>query len=634
VDNLATALLWNVLEATLLALGLACALRLVRLTAPLRHVLWLLVLLKLLFPPVLVHPLGLSAGVAEGWSLLQRSACRPPYPEPALSRETREPFELRPDLAASDRQDDVLAAGALPEPELPQSGDPNAAALELAIEPNSASSSESVGASSTRLVRSLVREGPRVFALAWLAGSVAMAIWQAWRVVVLFERLRGAEPVSSDLQAVGRSIARSIGLTAVPRILAVPSCESPMVCCTGRPTIVLPRSFCGPVPADVLRGVLAHELAHIQRRDHWVCWIELLASSVYWWVPTFWTARRALRRAADEAADAWAVQAVGSREAYAESLLGAVEYLRVCRLPVPVLGRSLGEREAVARRLTMIMRDPLCFRLSYPARLGALLLGLVVLPTAPQRLQAQPPPEPPGVPSSEGLQAALGIQEPEGERGRGPGEERELPRPPDRPEQPRAVPPAPASPRGRGETRAPRGPEQRLRELEEKMDRVLNELRALRAERGGREGPHPPTDRPGEPGHAPGAQDRAHPPHERPDIPDDRRRPGAEDVPRGRGPFGLPPGAPEPPSFRQRRFGREGRDLRPEQRERIEAIHREVERSMREIQEELARVQAEFRRRLADLERQRDERIREILSAEPRERPEPRREEPDRPAEP
>ena len=58
-------LMWNALEATLLALLVVVAARLCRITAPARHMLWFIVLLKLFVPPVAVHSIGLSGWCAR-----------------------------------------------------------------------------------------------------------------------------------------------------------------------------------------------------------------------------------------------------------------------------------------------------------------------------------------------------------------------------------------------------------------------------------------------------------------------------------------------------------------------------------------------------------------------------------------
>src|SRR5262245_59806153 len=53
--------MWNAVEASLLALAVAVVVRHVRLSAPARHALWLIVLLRLFVPPVGIHSCGLGA---------------------------------------------------------------------------------------------------------------------------------------------------------------------------------------------------------------------------------------------------------------------------------------------------------------------------------------------------------------------------------------------------------------------------------------------------------------------------------------------------------------------------------------------------------------------------------------------
>ena len=58
----------------------------------------------------------------------------------------------------------------------------------------------------------------------------------------------------------------------------------------GRPLILLP---CGLLEVlDAAGRLVAHELAHFRRRDHWVRWLEAVVLAVYWWHPVAWWARR------------------------------------------------------------------------------------------------------------------------------------------------------------------------------------------------------------------------------------------------------------------------------------------------------------------------------------------------------
>ena len=434
-----------------------------------------------------------------------------------------------------------------------------------------------------------------------------------------------------------------------------------MLWALGRPLVVLPVVLVEAGSRDVWRSVLGHELAHLKRRDHWGCWLELIGSCVWWWLPTFWWARSQMRRAADEAADAQAVQAVNSRKVYAESLLATVQLLSAGPLAVPVLGRGLGERQTLARRLTMIMREPLCNRLSWSAWIGTALVGLLVLPASPGRLRAQDPPQKsPAVPSDKEVEDAIapnedakaayeaavaafneliGQDRPQPRDGQ-PGAQR-----PPEVERGRGGPPDAGSrgttgrpgggqgERGRGGSpeagrgpRQPEGPGQRdsegrLRELEEKMDRVLRMLEGMQGGPGrGPGGPAAPGSFPGGPpsnrsrptglpeaGPGPGGGPQ-------PGAPGDRG-PGSPG-PGSRGPGGgPPPGAPpvqpvpgvpgQPgPGPGHDDFGRllGQLDLSPEQRERVE------------------KVQHEFQARMQEIEHKRHEAIRDVLTPEQRER--------------
>ena len=49
--------------------------------------------------------------------------------------------------------------------------------------------------------------------------------------------------------------------------------------------LVIPSGLWAQLDDEGRRAVIYHELAHLSRRDHWVCWIDLLVSIAYWWHP-------------------------------------------------------------------------------------------------------------------------------------------------------------------------------------------------------------------------------------------------------------------------------------------------------------------------------------------------------------
>ncbi len=360
-------LAWNALEASVLALAVALLTATVRMSPPSRHLLWLLVVLKLLLPPVGVHSLGLSGACERAAACMVRSEIRrgaPPSPEGAVP-----PPAVLPDEPLPVDEVDPGGEGWWAEP---------AAALlagpEPAIEPAAAPTGEVI---------------PGFLAVLWILASSIVALRQARKVLALRALVRGAEAAPREVEAECAGVARRLRLRRAPQVRVLPESFPPMVWSLGRPVVVLPRGLLAPARRTVLRNVLAHELAHVKRRDPWISWIELLGTCLYFWLPALWWARSRLRRAADQSCDAWAVSALGSRKEYAESLLAAVQLSRSPDLPLPALGMGSEEGEAIKRRLIMIMRGPLSLRPSWPACLGIFLAGLLALPAAPRSAGAQ-----------------------------------------------------------------------------------------------------------------------------------------------------------------------------------------------------------------------------------------------------
>ncbi len=96
----------------------------------------------------------------------------------------------------------------------------------------------------------------------------------------------------------------------------------------GRALLLVPARLWEQFDAARLDTVLAHELAHLRRRDHWVRRLEFLALGLYWWLPVAWLARRRLREAEEQCCDAWVVSSLpGSARAYALALAETVEFL-------------------------------------------------------------------------------------------------------------------------------------------------------------------------------------------------------------------------------------------------------------------------------------------------------------------
>jgi Zn-dependent protease with chaperone function len=175
-----------------------------------------------------------------------------------------------------------------------------------------------------------------LFLLRWLLGHVALA----WL-------LRGRKPAPPPV----RRVLEELVPARLPRLVVSSRIRVPFSYGLLRPTMVLPESML-EAPPQVLRWVLAHERAHLERGDGWAGLLLALGQAAFFFVPWFWWLRRQVRLCQEHVADAAAVAAGGRPEDYAEFLLGWVAAPRA-----PIVGTGVfGSSSDLYRRITMLLQ--------------------------------------------------------------------------------------------------------------------------------------------------------------------------------------------------------------------------------------------------------------------------------------
>jgi beta-lactamase regulating signal transducer with metallopeptidase domain len=364
MNALVEAGLSNVLASAALAV-VAIAVGLVCRRPAVSRALWLLVLLKLVTPPLFRVPVPWPAPASPA-RVAQADAPPAPTPEPA-------PPE-GPEAGEADGPDEgELVLG---EPrQLEEPPEPAAPAAVAPAPPATAPAAPGAGWQS-------------LLGVAWLTGSAvwfALALRRAWRFT---RAVRQARPAPARLQGRVEELARQMGLSRAPQVRLVPGRLPPLIWAVGRPCLLLPEALPARVGEQGLDTLLAHELAHLARRDHWVRWLEMVVLGLFWWDPLAWYARQQLREAEEQCCDALVVTALpGYRRAYASAIVDALDFLSKAD-PPPQLASGVGQVADLKRRLTMIMRETPSPRLGLLSGLAVFALtGL--LPLMPGRAAAQ-----------------------------------------------------------------------------------------------------------------------------------------------------------------------------------------------------------------------------------------------------
>lgn len=139
-----------------------------------------------------------------------------------------------------------------------------------------------------------------------------------------------------------------------PTVTVVPSCPGGAYVVGSRePIIVLDRDLVARLDPHELEGVIAHELAHIRRRDNGVATLVGIIRDVAFFVPGIGWAARQLHRERELAADQVAVGATGKPGALAGGLLKVLEVGPGSRSPCA----AFAPHGSLVDRVTVLVDD-------------------------------------------------------------------------------------------------------------------------------------------------------------------------------------------------------------------------------------------------------------------------------------
>jgi beta-lactamase regulating signal transducer with metallopeptidase domain len=214
----------------------------------------------------------------------------------------------------------------------------------------------------------------------WIAGVAVCVI----RIVLAGFRARALRQhdLGSPGERVDRLVADLRSQMSVARPVDVRSSTHaavPMLLGLWRPVILLPAGTAHSLPASQLRAVLAHELAHVRRRDYAVNLVQLAADALLFHHPGARWLSGYIRAEREYCCDDVAVRMGGDAGDYARGL-AALEDARInCRLAVAAASGTLLDR---IQRIIGHPRPELTPARGAVVLVGAVLAGAAVLALA------------------------------------------------------------------------------------------------------------------------------------------------------------------------------------------------------------------------------------------------------------
>ena len=168
-------------------------------------------------------------------------------------------------------------------------------------------------------------------------------------------------------------LAGELKLKRAFRLIFSDTCSTPFVWGVFKPGVVLPDSAC-MWDESKFRSVLAHELAHIQRKDPFFHMLVQLTVALHWINPLVWFAARRVRHERELACDDRVLNFGIGPAQYARHLLEISSH--VPDSPPAVSAIAMGDRTGIRSRMERILADEKNRRASTVA---SSLLGLVVI---------------------------------------------------------------------------------------------------------------------------------------------------------------------------------------------------------------------------------------------------------------
>ncbi len=162
----------------------------------------------------------------------------------------------------------------------------------------------------------------------WIAGitislvSVLIALVEAYYMARHSVSVHSEEP-----DTVLTRLCNQMGISSQPKLVTAGWASTPMTLrMGGRYVVVVPEELLMPNRGEDLQLVLAHELAHVKRRDLDWNWLHTIVKALFFFNPLICVAGRELRIAQEMACDEMAVRATGTRTArYGKTLLTMIK---------------------------------------------------------------------------------------------------------------------------------------------------------------------------------------------------------------------------------------------------------------------------------------------------------------------
>lgn len=169
-------------------------------------------------------------------------------------------------------------------------------------------------------------------------------------------RHQGILPVQEEWEEVLRELAQKLKIRQHVAILESLRIQSPVVIGHFKPLILMPVGLLAGLSIDQVEAILAHELAHVYRRDYLLNLVQTLIEALFYFNPGVWWISSCIRIEREHCCDDMAVALCQNNLEYAKALVSIKEMRRGF---TPQLAMAAGsKKKLLLTRIQRILQQP------------------------------------------------------------------------------------------------------------------------------------------------------------------------------------------------------------------------------------------------------------------------------------
>ncbi|WP_207512782.1 M56 family metallopeptidase [Longitalea luteola] len=214
-------------------------------------------------------------------------------------------------------------------------------------------------------------------ALLWMLGMLLYLIRMGynWRYLHGLRKLPSETfPLAVDKL---QELSQKMGIYHPLKLIITDKINEPLTFGHIKPVIMLPFSYVAQVPVDQLEMILAHELAHIRRKDYLINMLQAALDAIYFFNPFFHVMSRIVRNEREYCCDDMAAACCGNKETMAIALTN----LKILSAHARLSLSAAPEKGTFYKRIYRLVNPRQRFRISMPLSTLILLSSFLIFLT-------------------------------------------------------------------------------------------------------------------------------------------------------------------------------------------------------------------------------------------------------------